>query len=132
MPTVKPWLAEGYQASGWGRVKTKCTKSGPTPFAGTATERLRTNLVSDGVFQSLEAEKRSSCWLSESGIRTRLVRLVCPDRISIERLGTPPSSARNVINASLASPSMGLALMAILGSPSCKPTTRDCLAPGWM
>ena|GEM_PF-2392637 len=49
MPTVKPWLAEGYQASGWGRVKTKCTKSAPPPFTGTAIERFRTNLVSNGV-----------------------------------------------------------------------------------
>ncbi len=49
MPTVKPWLAEGYQASGWGRAITGRTKKWLKPFAGAIRERLRTNLVSNGV-----------------------------------------------------------------------------------
>ncbi len=74
MPTVKPWLAEGYQASGWGRAETERTKILPYPLAALQESAFCTNLVSLGV-----------CWS-----------------------------------------------MATWGSPSCKPTTRDCLAPGWM
>jgi hypothetical protein len=48
MPSMKPWLREGYQASGWGRAITGRTKKWLNAFLGTSRERYRTKVVSPG------------------------------------------------------------------------------------